>query len=473
MTYAIERSVMFSESPSRTPCPRHVSQLLLGCMVCLLLGLVWIKFSNPLIPIILSLIPVVVVVVIRQPFWVVLGFVCFSFFRLHEAFPALYALRIPQLLALASLASLAWHLALSRKLQIYWSRELSWLLAFILLCAIGVIFASSRPVAMAYFNGVFSKIGLMTVAIAWLLRRPEDIVKAAIAFFCCGLLISIVALQNAAAGVEMVEGTRVTIGRSMGSVLGDPNDLALTLLFPLGFAMAFSLKRGNWLLRLLAIASMLALIMAILATQSRGGLLGIATISAVFAWRRVKNKLLLLCLGGCAMAILFVLAGVSERSSGGAAESGIDESSMGRIYAWQAAFKMALYNPITGVGIDNFYANYYFFSNHWDGKNHAVHSTWFGVLAETGFLGFAVFCTLILKICRLAQRNLQQLSACIEPRNLGLQACAEGVLAGLLGTIVSGTFLTQGFTWPVYIFTGLVVAMAQLLRQALQNAKSS
>lgn len=47
---------------------------------------------------------------------------------------------------------------------------------------------------------------------------------------------------------------------------------------------------------------------------------------------------------------------------------------MGRLYAWDAAFGMAIDNPMTGVGIDNFYSNYYYYSQHWDGLNHAVHS---------------------------------------------------------------------------------------------------
>ena len=51
----------------------------------------------------------------------------------------------------------------------------------------------------------------------------------------------------------------------------------------------------------------------------------------------------------------------------------------GGFYAWEAAVGMAIDRPLTGVGLDNFYYNYYFYSPHWDGLNHAVHSTWFGV----------------------------------------------------------------------------------------------
>jgi multisubunit Na+/H+ antiporter MnhF subunit len=84
---------------------------------------------------------------------------------------------------------------------------------------------------------------------------------------------------------------------------------------------------------------------AIIATQSRGGLLGVCAVSGLFAWQRVKSKTLLISLGMVALVVLFAAAGISDRASGGAAESGVDASAMGRIYAWQAAWGMALGHP--------------------------------------------------------------------------------------------------------------------------------
>ncbi|MDA1378986.1 O-antigen ligase family protein [Plesiomonas shigelloides subsp. oncorhynchi] len=106
--------------------------------------------------------------------------------------------------------------------------------------------------------------------------------------------------------------------------------------------------------------------------------------------------MLLFSLAAMVLLVLFAVAGISDRSSGGAAEEGIDASAMGRLYAWEAAWGMALAHPFRGVGLNNFYYNYYFYSPHWDGLNHAVHSTWFNVLSETGFLGFAVFMLMLL-----------------------------------------------------------------------------
>jgi O-antigen ligase len=195
-------------------------------------------------------------------------------------------------------------------------------------------------------------------------------------------------------------------------------------------------------------------------------------VSGVFAWRRVQNKVLLLSIAGVALMLLFVAAGISGRASGGAAESGVDESAMGRIYAWQAAWGMALDNPLKGVGLGNFYFNYFFYSPHWDGLNHAVHSTWFGVLAETGFLGLGVFLGLVISTLRRVWR------ACASPAFASapaiLAASIEAATAGLIGFFVSGTFLTQGFTWPLYLQTAIAVASMRWLAEfASQNATPS
>jgi hypothetical protein len=42
---------------------------------------------------------------------------------------------------------------------------------------------------------------------------------------------------------------------------------------------------------------------------------------------------------------------------------------------------------------------------------------------------------------------------------------AQALVAGIAGFVVSGTFLTQGFTWPVYILLALAVAVGRSLRR--------
>ncbi|MFC3093376.1 oligosaccharide repeat unit polymerase [Alteromonas sediminis] len=446
-------------------------QIIIASTCCLLIALGWYIVPHPAVAAVVCLLPILFVTTLQIPFFIILMFVIFSFFRIHEAFPALYPLRIPLLLAAASLAVLSWHILITEKIKPYWRPEMTWLAVFFVLVSIGVLVAVNRSVAMTTYTGVYVKIGIMTLAVAWMTREAKDFALASKLIVIAGIAIAYVALYNQANGIGLVEGTRVTIGRDIRSNLGDPNDLALVLMFPMAFAVSliFTPNIGR-LARLLGYVGAPLLFSAVIATQSRGGLLGIMAVFALFGYRRIKSKVLFFSVGGIAMFALLALAGISERASGGAAEEGIDESAMGRLYAWQAAWGMALARPLTGVGLDNFYHNYFFYSPHWDGKNHAVHSTWFGVMAETGFLGLIVFIILIVSLFKSATRSLRLIesSSITAP---GVHAASQAVLAGLSATLVSGTFLTQGFTWPLYILSALVIAIARWVDTTIPSSQ--
>jgi len=441
---------------------RFAGELSIAALASLGVAGAMVVVGHPLIAPIAGLLPIAVVIAFRSAFLLCVAFVIFSFFRLHEAFPALEPLKIPQLLAMATLAVLSWHIFITRRIAPFLTRELRVFLIFFALMTAGLMFASNRPVAMTYWTGIYVKIAVMTLAIAWLLREPWHYRLLARLLVVAGAAVAVVAIQNKLAGVGLVEGTRVTIGRDIGSVLGDPNDLALVLLFPLAFAVALVLERCGFFDRLLGVCGVGLVVWAIIATQSRGGLLGVLTVFGVFGLRTIKSKLLLAGIGAVALAGLFAVAGISERQSGGAHEAGIDESAMGRLYAWVAAWRMALANPLTGVGLNNFYANFFFYTPHWDGKNKAVHSTWFQVLAEAGFLGLIVFIVLIVVTVKAIRRVVRAFDA--DPATPPiLRATAAAVLAGLAGFCIAGTFLTQSFTWPLYILIAITASLSQIV----------
>lgn len=435
-----------------------------------LIGVVWHFAPHPLVVIVLACLPLALMFVLSQTFWLVTLFVLFSFFRIHEAVPALYSLKIPLLLSMGALFALLWHACISRQLTIYWHHSLTWLAVFWVLVILGIIFASNIGMAIKSFKEIYWKIIVMTLAITWLVDSDKKLGRMSILIVLSGLLIACVALFNSAAGIGLVEGTRVTIGRDLGSMLGDPNDLSLVLMFPLAFSIGLASTKGiSSPMRYLSFVVSITLMAAVIATQSRGGLLGSLAVFGIFAIKMISSKTLLIFLGLFASAILFAAAGISDRASGGAAEEGIDASAMGRLYAWEAAIGMAVDNPLTGVGLNNFYANYYFYSSHWDGLNHAVHSTWFGVLAETGILGLIIFICFIGSLIRTARSTLKSLSSDSNHYSPHLIASANSVYAGLMGIIVSGTFLTQGFNWPIYILAALTVAVAKLQQIHCQN----
>lgn len=441
-------------------------------ILCCIIGTVWLLVPHPLVVIALALVPTAILLIVYFPVPIGLLFIIFSFFRLHEAIPVLYSLRIPLMLSIATISTIAWHTVITKKIKPYSRPELLAFLAFFILVFIGLVFAGNRPEAIAYFKSIYIKIAIMTPLLAWLLSEVKHFKLTLFMVTGGGLVVGTVTLFNKINSIGLVEETRVTVGRDIGSVLGDPNDLALVLLFPFSFAIALLVTKGlSKRFRLLGLLATIVLFSAIIATQSRGGLLGILSVVGIVAYRRVKSKAIFFSVSSICTVALFIVAGISGRQSGGAAEENIDASAMGRLHAWEAAFGMAVDNPITGVGLNNFYFNYFFYSKYWDGLNHAVHSTWFGVLGETGFVGLIVFLTMVTitfkashKTLKIVTRNGSQYSGVVR-------AISEGNFAGVLAFCVAGTFLTQGFTWPLYILLALTAAVAQFVenKEATNN----
>ncbi|RJE77481.1 hypothetical protein BGP78_00300 [Pseudoalteromonas sp. MSK9-3] len=436
------------------------NQLLLSGALATLLVLALYKIIGPIAAFAIIIMPFAAFTAVRVSTAFVILFILFSYFRLHEAFPVLMPFKIPKLLALASLLGIFWHLFITKQLKPHWNSCHILFFALFIWLTVCVFAASNRGLAIDYWSGILTKVFIMVFAISWWMTTLSHFNLVRIGIMCSGVSIALVALQNKANGIGLVEGTRVTISRDIRSQLGDPNDLSLVLMFPVSFLAAELFdSSGHKLRRGLAGIGLLLVISGVIATQSRGGLLGIAAVLSFFVYQKVKNPLIVGAIGAVGMLAMVIFAGITDRQSGGAAEGGVDASAMGRIYAWQAAINMALSNPLTGVGVNNFYSNYFFYSPHWDGKNHAVHSTWFQVLGETGFVGLMVFLTVIVGIYRSLNRTIRTNEVNFDPK---VAINAYALKAGLIGFMVSGTFLTQAFTWPLYIILSLTIALEKL-----------
>lgn len=394
------------------------------------------------------------------PFELCLAFIILSHFRLPEVYPELVAFRLPQATAAAAMAAGLWHLWGTKRIKPSWSPELTLFLLFFIHASIGVVLATDRQVAFAFWSGYLVKVALITLAIAWLTAGPRQFARAAHAFVAAGLAVAAVVLWNEAHGIGLVEGTRVTIGRDIGSVLGDPNDLALVLLFPVSFAMGLASTRGIPVLsRLFGAGGIVVLLLAILATQSRGGMLGFAAVVAPFVQQRIRSVTVAVLLAAAAAALLYVAAGIGDREMVAGATEGLDESAMGRVLAWQAAINMALAHPLAGVGIGTFTENYFSYVEEWHGKVLAAHSVWFQVLAETGFVGLLLYVAMLGSTAGRLLRSVRRLRS--WKGDAYAQATALALLGGLAGFVVAGSFLSKAYDWPAFILLGLSVALSR------------
>jgi hypothetical protein len=465
------------------------SQIFVAIVAMMLIPLSLWVLPTPVASIAVALLPIALLLSIRQPFLMCVLFITFSYFRIHEAYPYLYPLRLPQALGTLSVFAFIWHVLLTRSIKPFWPRELKLFCIFFALTTLETVLATDTNVAFAYWSSTYWKIGIMTLAIAWLARTVGDFSLAVRAFVITGCSIALMVIYNQIGGIGLVGTGRTAIGygvdlkqinesflvslvsfpsdphdakNDFSAILGDPNDLALLLLLPLAFAAGFLVHRAGFMNVSLGIMGVPITTWAILATKSRGGLIGLVAVLAVIGLRVFKSKVLLCTFLVVSTVGFYAIAGIAERTDYGGDVDGIAETTMGRIDAWRAALKMALTRPLTGVGIDNYGENFSAFTEFWRKRDVAVHSTWFNVLAETGFPGIVTFMIMVITCFASSVRNLVVLTRGGAPPVVC--AMALGVLAGFAGFCAAGTFLTHGFTWPIYILVALTVAIARFTK---------
>jgi O-antigen ligase len=139
-----------------------------------------------------------------------------------------------------------------------------------------------------------------------------------------------------------------------------------------------------------------------------------------------------------------------------------DSSAAGRLYFWSVAVAMANDSPLVGVGVGAYAREY----NKYDwtlgqyGRSRAVHSAWFGVLAELGYIGLLLFIVMIVASL-LACRRVRLLAKRGEvSKPLGVYAVA--LETGLVAFIVGGSFVSFQYCEMLWHFFALSVALERV-----------
>jgi len=223
--------------------------------------------------------------------------------------------------------------------------------------------------------------------------------------------------------------------------------------------------------RLVAVAAIFSSIAIILQTGSRGGILGFGAVLLVLLLTKTsgitrRHKMLFVVV----LASIFLLIRdridveryltLSDISS----DYNVSEEG-GRLKVWQGAIDLSLANPITGVGV-NCYSYARFLARELAGDSyrqwHDVHNSFLQVATEVGLIGFGIFVLINLKsvltFSRMSRMGLQTQSG--EAREIG--ALGGLMLVGFTGLLVSGFFLSQGYSIFFTLYFALAAAMGRL-----------
>jgi putative inorganic carbon (HCO3(-)) transporter len=225
-------------------------------------------------------------------------------------------------------------------------------------------FQEFMPVAFCYF--------LVRIAV----RTPRQLRMLV-------FLIVTMVLMQAASGIyqhhygQGLGGITMIEGRIRGSgIFNDPTDLALSMVMIIPFLVSELIEKGvNFGRRLISVAALGPLMLAIFYTNSRGAVLAVATTTMAYSYRK---------LGKITATILTVvgLVGISAVGPSRASEmSAEEESAQGRIEAWAEGLQMFKAEPLLGVGWSRFTEFHY----------RVAHNSFVHALAELGFLGAYVF----------------------------------------------------------------------------------
>lgn len=254
----------------------------------------------------------------------------------------------------------------------------------------------------------------------------------------------------------------------------NPNDLAALTLPMLAMAvMVLQAERTSRWVRWSALAGVILLPLLIVITQSRGGIIALATMALLILaqYRRQARGLAIGVLVAGVVAIAAPpeawerLSGLSEaRTDLGAVDE--EGSADQRFEIWRVAVAMAADRPLTGVGLGNYaeahaeYAQSSQFRQTARGRRD-THSIYLNALAETGVLGLVLLLGVLISALGSALRTARRVASTDLAAARQLRTLAIGLVAimqaGIFGTLHSVAFL--------YLYLGVLTSATVILGQ--------
>jgi len=246
-----------------------------------------------------------------------------------------------------------------------------------------------------------------------------------------------------------------------GPFLGDGNDFALSLCITFPMCLYLLLRADTKIKKILYVGMLLALLLSIIGTQSRGATLGLGCI-LVYLWWEGKNKVIGV-IALLVLAVTVVMFAPPEYFSRMETLSNYEEegSAQGRIMAWKHATELALANPILGVGAG------YFPVLH----GLTAHSMYFLVFAEFGFPGIIYLVTFLLTNIFRNKGHLKNIDADSEKEKEYRQlfVCLNG---SIIGFAVSGAFLSVLYYPHSFVLGAIMLSANHIYLNEKKNFSS-
>lgn len=267
-------------------------------------------------------------------------------------------------------------------------------------------------------------------------------------------------------------------GVGIGSWMVDENDfcMVMNMAVPFGYFLLFSSTGVGQKMKYLGFLG--TFILAAMASLSRGGFMGLASVGA-YCWYRSPKRLNALVV--VVVAVLFMLVFAPEKywdeMSSATSDEEISNGTGGeRLYTWGIGMEMFLHNPIIGIGQGNFPWTFGDYQGDRTFRDRSVagrqaHSAWVTLISELGLVGVVIIgamllqCYKDLKLVRTgfapaeSRRKHGQTVQAGEDVRVYLARAMEG---SLIGFIVSGVFISILWYPSLWIMIAFIVALRNI-----------
>ena len=355
-----------------------------------------------------------------------------------------YDFPFAQIIAIVIFGSM---LKLRVPVRVPWTRETVLLLIFVLWMLFTTFFAMNTDGAWNQWDKVW-KIQLMIFVTLMLIDTKQKL----------DWLVWVIVLSLGLYGVKggiftITTGGAFNVQGPAGSFIGGNNEIGLALIMTIPLMRYLQLQAKHvWVHQGVTVAMLLTGIAAI-GSQSRGALVGMS-VMGIFLWLKSRNRfftLLSVLVVVGALAAIMPQAWYDRMATIETYEE--DGSAMTRINSWWMAYNVAS-DRITGGGFEIFFPGGFRLYAPPGGAADA-HSIYFEVMAEHGFIGFAMFMLLAWftwntgsRIRRLTRRRQETKWA---------SDLAGMLQVSMIGYAASGAFLGLAYFDLYYTLIAIMV----------------
>ncbi len=250
-----------------------------------------------------------------------------------------------------------------------------------------------------------------------------------------------------------------------GSFFADNNDMALALNMTIPMLFYLAKNEKNKRLKMAFWFTFVSSIVSVVFTYSRGGFLALAIVLA-FLFFKSQHKTIAVMILSVVLIIGAIYIPVQWFERIDTIRSYEEDSSVrGRINAWKTALNLAKDRPLIGGGFETFIRPVFRIYAPVRSNVHDVHSVYFEVLGEHGFVALGLFALLMLYSLSTAQKLKKTVRNNHDFK--WVEDYSSMFQMSLIAYMVGGLFLGRAYFDLYYHIIAMIIIMQALVNKEI------